>query len=209
MKKLLLFCISLFIAKTSISQNLQTIPKQLFSTNIGLVKLGTGDMYGLMIGMEYEKQFRPKLSWSTELATTIHDGSDLLLVKLDNGAEQDLSYRYTIAGAQIGMKLGYDLLRTNKIHFGIKAGLLARYQSSSLADDREILFPALTGYPLPVRILRNTEPQRTFAGGAILQLFARHSLKNNITIGAITGIQMDTNGDVMFPQLLLSIGKRF
>ncbi|MCF0075193.1 hypothetical protein LZD49_32220 [Dyadobacter sp. CY261] len=209
MRKILILFVCLLIVKSSLSQSIQAIPSQIFSSNLGLVKLGTGDSYGLMIGMEYERQFRPRFLWSTELATTIHDGADILKVKLDNLPEQDLSYRYTIAAIQIAGKIGYYFLRTNQFEIGGKAGLLARYQSSSLADDREVLFPALTGYPLPLRINRNTEPQRTFSGGVTLQIFARHNLKNNWTIGATTGLQLDTNGDVIFPQFLISIGKRF
>ncbi|WP_159466900.1 hypothetical protein [Dyadobacter sp. 3J3] len=209
MKKILFFSICLVISVNSFSQNTQSLPSRLLSTNLGLSKAGTGDIYGVMIGFEFEKQFRSKLSWSTELATSIHDGSDLLLVKVDNQPQQDMSYRYTTAGIQLAGKLGYHFVRTSRVDLGIKLGVLARYQSTSLSDDREILFPALTGYPLPVRILRNTEPQRTIAAGALMQLFARYTLKKNIAIGATTGLQMDTNGDVMFPAFALTIGKRF
>lgn len=209
MKTLLIFIISLLLTGTLFSQNIQPLPSRLLSTNIGLSKAGTSDIYGLIIGFEYEKQFRPRLSWSTEFATSIHDGSDHFLVTLDNQPQQDMSYRYTTAGIQLAGKLGYHFIRTKRADYGVKLGVLARYQSSSLSDDREILFPALTGYPLPVRILRNTEPQRTLAAGALLQLFARYTFKKNIAVGATVGLQVDTNGDVMFPALAITIGKRF
>ncbi|CAG4991301.1 hypothetical protein DYBT9275_00722 [Dyadobacter sp. CECT 9275] len=209
MRKIQILFVCLFIVKSSLSQSIQPFPRKIISSSIGLAKLGTGDSYGLMIGMEYERIFRQRLLWSTELATTIHDGADILKVKIDNLPEQDLSYRYTIAAVQVAGKIGYYFLRTNKFEMGGKAGLLVRFQSSSLADDREILFPALTGYPLPLRINRNTEPQRIVSAGGTLQIFARHNFTNNCAIGAITGLQLDTNGDVLFPQFLLSIGKRF
>lgn len=193
----------------SFAQSIQSLPSRFLSTNIGLSKAGTGDIYGLMIGFEYEKLFRPRLSWSTEFATSIHDGSDHLLVTIDNQPQQDMSYRYTTAGLQLAGKLGYHFVRTKRADYGVKLGVLARYQSSSLSGDSEILFPALTGYQLPVRILRNTDPQRTIAAGALLQLFARYTFKKNIVVGGTVGLQIDTNQDVMFPALAITIGKRF
>ncbi|MCF0054774.1 hypothetical protein [Dyadobacter sp. CY356] len=209
MKSIILSGLLLGFSGSLFGQSVYSLPARILSTNIGIGKAGTGDIYGVIVGFEYEKHFRPKLSWSTEFATSIHDGSDQLLVTLDNQPQQDMSYRYTTAGIQLAGKLGYHFVRTKQADFGIKLGILTRYQSSSLSDDREILFPALTGYPLPVRILRNTDPQRTLAAGALLQLFARYTFKKNILVGATAGFQMDTNGDVIFPAFAVTIGKRF
>lgn len=209
MKSKLLLSVIFLIHVNTFGQGIQSMPNRIFSTNIGLGKLGTGDKYGFMIGMEYEKQFRPKLSWSTELTTTIHDGYDLLVIEQSNGLKQDMSYRYTTAGVQLAGKLGYHFLRTKIADYGVKLGVLARYQSSSLANDREVIFPISTGYPFPVRILRNNDPQRTIAAGAILQAFTRYTFKKNITLGASIGLQIDTNQDVIFPAWALMIGKRF
>lgn len=181
----------------------------MLSANPGAGKLGTGDLYGVMVGFEYEKQFRPKLSWSTEVAMTIHDGEDLLIVKRDNFPQEDMSYRFTTAGIQWAGKIGYHVVRTKNADYGVKLGVAARYQSSSLSDDRELIFPAGTGLALPVRILRNTDPQRTIAAVALAQLFARYTFKGNIVVGLLTGLQIDTNQDVIFPQFSLTIGKRF
>ncbi|MCE7065215.1 hypothetical protein [Dyadobacter sp. CY326] len=209
MKKILLVVVVLLIHISVFGQGIPELPKQIFSANLGTGKSGTGDLYGLMVGFEYEQQFRPKLSWSTEFAMTIHDGEDLLLVQLDNFPREDMSYRFTTAGMQLAGKISYHAVRTKNADYGIKLGVAARYQSTSLADDREILFPVLTGYPLPVRILRNTEPQRTIAAVAITQLFARYTFRKNIVVGALAGLQLDTNGDVIFPQFSFSVGKRF
>lgn len=209
MKNLLLLIAGFLIHTNVFGQRTQELPKRILSANIGAGKHGTGDLYGLMVGFEYEKQFRPKLSWSTEFAMTIHDGEELLLVKLDNLPQEDMSYRFTTAGMQFAGKVGFHAVRTKNADIGIKLGVAARYQSTSLADDRVLLFPALTGYPFPLRILRNTEPQRTIAAVALTQLFARHTFGKDIVVGALTGLQLDTNGDVLFPQFSLSIGKRF
>ncbi|GGB78777.1 hypothetical protein [Dyadobacter sediminis] len=209
MKNILLWVVGFLLHTNAFGQGIQELPKRLLSTNIGAGKHGTGDLYGLMVGFEYEKQFRPKLSWSTELAMTIHDGEDLLLVQLDHSPQEDMSYRFTTAGMQLAGKIGYHAVRTKNADIGIKLGVAARYQSTSLADDRVLLFPALTGYPYPLRILRNTEPQRTIAAVAITQLFARYTFGKDIVVGALAGMQLDTNGDVIIPQFSISIGKRF
>ncbi|MCF0050671.1 hypothetical protein LXM25_11415 [Dyadobacter sp. LJ53] len=209
MKKILLVIVGSIIHICVLGQGVRELPGQMISAQLGAGKNGTGDLYGLMVGFEYEKLFRPKLSWSTELAMTIHDGEDQLLVQLDNFPQEDMSYRFTTAGMQLAGKIGYHAVRTKNADYGIKLGVGARYQSTSLADDREILFPALTGYPIPLRILRNTEPQRTIAAVALTQLFARYTFKRNIVAGALAGLQLDTNGDVIFPQFSFSIGKRF
>lgn len=209
MKNTLLVVAGLLIHISVFAQGNKELPKRIFSANLGAGKSGTGDLYGLMVGFEYEQQFRAKLSWSTEFGMTIHDGEDQLLVQLDNFPREDMSYRFTTAGMQLAGKIGYHAIRTKNADYGIKLGVAARYQSTSLADDREILFPALTGYPVPVRILRNYEPQRTIAGVALTQLFARYTFRKDIVVGALTGLQLDTNGDVIFPQFSLSVGKRF
>ncbi|WP_157488203.1 hypothetical protein [Dyadobacter crusticola] len=177
--------------------------------NAGLVKLGTGDMFGLMFGFSYEKKFSPRLSWLADLSTTIHDGADLMLVTIENQPTQDISYRYTIAGAQVGGKLAYDFIKSSKIDFGMRLGALLHYQSSSLADQRAIYFPIVTGYPLPLTVTIHREPQRTFALGGQAQLFGNYNVNRKLAIGASLGLQLDTNGDTMFPQLQVSVGRRF
>lgn len=193
----------------AISQNTRLMQTESLGINIGRGKLGTGDIQGLMLGVEYEKYFQKKISWSAELGMTIHDGSDLLLVTEANGEVHDLSYRYTTAGAQLVGKISYHFLRTKNWDMGIRIGGLFRYQSSSVPDDVTMLFPIATGLPVPVFINENTSPQRTYSVGGITQLFVSYTIKQKITLGLVTGLQLDTNGDTIFPQLSFTIGKRF
>ncbi|TLV02237.1 hypothetical protein FEN17_00935 [Dyadobacter luticola] len=193
----------------SFSQSPQPQPGRMLAVNIGTSKAGTGDMRGLVLGVEYEKRFRPKLSWSSELGMTIHDGEDLLIVTTDDGGQQDLSYRYTTAGAQLSGKLGWHFAKSEHIDVGLKLGGLVRYQSSSVASERAVLFPLATGYPLPLTINRNFDPQRTVSVGGVFQLFARYTFNKTWSLGALTGLQVDTNGDAFFPSLSLNIGRRF
>ncbi|GLU51022.1 hypothetical protein Dfri01_04830 [Dyadobacter frigoris] len=185
------------------------LPTQSLKLNIGRGKLGTGDIQGLMLGVEYERYFQKRLSWSTELGMTIHDGSDLLLVTEASGEVHDLSYRYTTAGAQLVGKIGYYFLRTKNWDMGVRIGGLFRYQSSSVPDDVTMLFPIATGLPVPIFINENTSPQRTYSVGGISQLFVSYTIKQKILLGLTTGLQLDTNGDTIFPQLSFTIGRRF
>lgn len=203
------FLLLAFLAIVTQSLRAQMLPNQALKLNIGRAKLGTGDIQGLMLGVEYEKFFQRKLSWSAELGMTIHDGSDLLLVTEATGKVHDLSYRYTTAGAQLAGKIGYHFLRTEKWNFGVRIGGLFRYQSSSVPDDMTTLFPIATGLPVPVFIGEHTSSQKTYSVGAVSQLFAGYTIRQKIILGITTGLQLDTNGDTMFPQLLLTVGRRF
>ncbi|WP_025762630.1 hypothetical protein [Dyadobacter tibetensis] len=208
-KNLLLLFIAFCNVHLAFSQNAPLIPNESLRFNIGRGRHGTGDVQGLVLGVEYEKYFRKKLSWSTEIGTTIHDGSDLLLVTEDNGEVHDLSYRYTTAGAQLVGKIGYHFLQKTNWDLGIRVGGFFRYQSSSVPDDLTMLFPIATGLPVPIFITEHITPQRTYSVGGLSQLFASYSIKQKIILGLTTGLQLDTNGDTIFPQLSFTIGRRF
>lgn len=209
MKKAILL-ITLIVSFQSLrAQTITEFPNRTLKLNVGRGKLGTGDIQGIMFSMEYEKYFRRKLAWSAEIGTTIHDGSDLFLVTEASGRIHDLSYRYTTAGVQLVGKIGYNFIKTKKIDIGIRFGGLFRYQSSSLADDITIIFPVVTGLPLPVSIIEHISPQRTYSVGGTSQLFASYAINQKIVLGLTTGLQLDTNGDTIFPQLSFTIGRRF
>lgn len=209
MKKFILFISIIFTFQQVSAQSNLPFPNESLKLNIGRGKLGTGDIQGLMFGVEYEKYFQRKLSWSIEIGTTIHDGYDLLLVTEADGKVRDLSYRYTAAGAQLVGKIGYNFIKTKNLDFGIKIGGLFRYQSSSVADDVTMIFPIATGLQIPIFINEHTSPQRTYSVGGITQLFASYTIKQKIILGLTTGFQADTNGDTIFPQLSFTIGRRF
>lgn len=209
MKYILIAVAGLMAHFGTCAQGVPDPPRRMISANLGAGKHGTGDLYGLIVGFEYEQAFRPRLSWSTEFAATVHDGEDQLLVKRDNFPQEDMSYRFTTAGMQLAGKIGFHAFRTRIADVGVKLGAGVRYQSSSLADDSELIFPIATGYPVPVRVLRNTQPQRTIAAVGVLQLFARYTLRRNFALGGLLGGQVDTNGDTIIPQFSLTIAKRF
>lgn len=209
MKKTVLFTILIFSFQLAPAQNLPEFPTRTIKLNIGKSRHGSGDIPGVMVGIEYEKHFLRKLSLSSEIGFTIHDGSDLLLVTQTNGQVLDLSNRYTTAGIQLNEKFGYNFFKTKKYDFGIRLGGLFRYQSSSLEDASTTYSPYLTGLPYPITVNEHTSPQRTYSVGVISQLFASYTINQKIILGVTTGLQLDTNGDTIFPQLSFTIGRRF
>ena len=107
------------------------------------------------------------------------------------------------------VKIGYNFVKTKNLDFGVRLGVLFRYQSSSVPDDVTMIFPIATGLPVPIFINENMSPQRTYSVGAMSQLFASYIIQQKIILGLTTGLQLDTNGDTIFPQLAFTIGRRF
>lgn len=169
---------------------------------------GTGDMKGISFNTEYQQYFKKKISWSLGLGGTIHDGSFPVFFTDPSGNNIDGSIRYVTAGVQVFSHLGYSILKTNEHQFQIRFGGLIRYQSSSYYDDVTVLYPIATGLPVPVNIFQNSTPQKTFAFGGSGQILYNYTLKGNIVVGILTGIQTDTNGDTI-TQLSIIIGKKF
>ncbi len=201
--------ITLFLLLVSKSIFSQTkTPTQKVQVIFGRSSHGTGDMRGISFATEYENYFKNKFSWAIALGGTIHDGFEPLFYADTRGRAIDGSIRYTTAGLQISSHFGYDFIRTIKHEFQFKAGGLLRYQSSSYFDELQINYPTGTGFPVPVIILENKTPQKTYTAGASFQLLYHYTFKNNLCIGILGGFQLDTNGDNI-SQLSLIIGKRF
>jgi hypothetical protein len=69
-------------------------------------------------------------------------------------------------------------LYKNSVHkVGLQLGGLLRYQTSSYYDAIDVLYPALTGLPIPVTIIINKTPQKTFSIGSTAQFYHTYSVK--------------------------------
>jgi hypothetical protein len=165
-------------------------------------------MRGLIFNTEYVKNFRKNLSWVASVGGTIHDGFIPNYFTSPNGTEIDGSIRYTTAGVQATNHIGYSVIKRNDNQLELRAGALLRYQSSSYYDIVSINYPAGTGLPIPVIVFIHENPQRTFAIGGSAQIFYNYSITPKILLGALAGLQTDTNGDTI-TQLSLSIGRKF
>ena len=171
---------------------------------------GTGDMGGLAFSTEFQKFFKPRLTWSLSLDGSIHSRDFPIFFNSATNPNQiiDGSIRSTTAGVQVAGHLGYNILKSKQQDFQCRIGALLRYQSSSYYDGVQVLYPPLTGLPIPVNVFDNTTPQNTYAVGGSIQLLYNYTLKNDLTIGPLVGFQIDTNGDAL-SQISLTIGKRF
>ena len=196
---------SLIVAIILFSQtNAQT---KLLQFSAGTNFNGTGDSFGFSFFTEYSKKFKKKLTWSASVGGTINDGFNFLLYEYPQGRQNDGSLRYTIAGFQAASHIGYSLIGTKVHDFQVRLGSVIRYQSAS-SSIGSIYFPPVSGLPFPVTNIINYSPQRTLALGGSGQLVYNYTLKNNICLGVLAGLQFDTQGDTI-SQLMFTIGKRF
>jgi hypothetical protein len=207
MRYVFTFCLLLF-SNLSFCQQKNNLKERNISFSAGRSKHGTGDIRGLIFNTEYSRNLKQKLSWIVGVGGTIHDGVIPNFFTSPNGTEIDGSIRYTTAGVQATNQIGYSFINTNENQLELKAGALLRYQSSSFYDDVTIYYPAATGLPIPVILFVNQTPQKSFAVGGCAQIFYTYSITPKIIIGALAGLQTDTNGDTI-TQLSLSIGRRF
>jgi hypothetical protein len=191
------------------SQQKQSLEsEQLLQVTIGSSFHGSGDMKGVMINTGYSKYIRKRIAWSFLLGATVHDKSHPLFYTAPNGENIDGSVRITAGGLQLASHLGYSVIKAKRHQFEIRAGGLVRYQSSSIINDLSILHPGGTGFPIPVLVIRNFDPQRTFTVGASTQLFYNYRISQKISIGLLAGFQLDSFGDVV-RHTSFSVGRNF
>lgn len=199
----------LLVVKASLGQKKQFFNlKQELTVTVGRSFHGTGDLRGVIITTGYTKNLKNRLGLNISLGGTLHDGSQPLFFVNPTGQNIDGSIRYTTGGLQFASHLGYSLIKTTNHCFQVRAGGLLRYQSSSVYDGIAILYPAGTGYPVPVIVFNNTSPQRTFSIGVSTQLFYNYNINNKISVGLLAGFQIDSHGDVI-RQTCISVGRRF
>jgi hypothetical protein len=175
----------------------------------GWSKHGSGDLKGFYYGFNYGKYFKPKLSWQVSVEGNMYDGFfPLYYTNPNGGAVVDGSYRYSIAGLQVGYNGRYSFVKTANHETIVSIGAFVRYQSSSASDAITVIYPIATNLPIPVFYFENETPVRTVAVGAYPKIEYNYTLKKKIIIGIIAGFQFDTNGDNIM-NLSLTLGKRF
>lgn len=204
--RLLCLLISLLLATVLRGQN--SLPTRQLQFYTGPSFNGTGDIIGFAFDTEYGKYFKKQSSWYVGIGGTIHDKQWSIFYNDGEGNQVDGSVRATIAAVQVSGLYGYSFVRNEMNEFVVKIGPLLRYQSSSYWDGLVQYQPAGTGFPIPVVSFFNTSPQRTFAIGGNLGFAYNYTISKKISIGILTELQLDTNGDTI-TQCLLSIGRRF
>lgn len=184
----------MFVSVTSFSQS--SLPGKQISLLGGYGRSGTGDLPGFMFGAEYSAYFKEKISWAIGFGGFFYDGEDPDFITNNIYSRSNGSLRYTTAGLQVTGHIGFCLIR-NRVHeIQLRPGVLVKYQSASL-DGYSILYPVATGYPEPLVSFFNSNPQRTIAAGASAQAKYDYTIGNKISMGALAGIQTDTEGDLI------------
>jgi hypothetical protein len=177
---------------------------------VGLAKSkhGLGDVSGLAFNTELSWRQHKSIYWTATVGGSIHDGEKALLYTAPAGNTVDGSIRHTTAGVQASWGPGYQFFKHTRHEAGLNLGVLLRYQSTSYFDVVTILYPPITGLPIPVVYFENLTPARSFALGGKGGISYSFITRRNLVFRLSGEFQIDTNGDVL-SQTGLTFGKRF
>lgn len=177
--------------------------------SFGRSKHFTGDVPGFFLSAEYAKQIKSKLNFHVALTATIHDDvTELFYTYPWDNTIIDGSIRNVTAAFQVEGLASYAVLKAGTSNLSVAFGPLLRYQSSSLANATGITYPAATGWPIPLIDFKHTDPMRTLAVGASLQLRYQYHLTKKFSVGLLAGYQLDSNGDNVV-RLGITLARRF
>lgn len=184
------------------------LPREAIQALLGFSHHGSGDMKGISFGAEYTWYLSHKFSLNINLLGTIHHSRHYYsYTHPTSQTTTDTEVRFTTGGAQLGINAQLSVLRSLHHEILFSLGGFGRYQSAS-PDSYSMYPPQATGYPEFLFSLYSFEPHNTFSPGVLLQFHYNFTFNNNMILGLKTGIQTDTNGDLI-PQAGLTIGKRF
>ncbi|NJL13217.1 MAG: hypothetical protein HC913_09605 [Microscillaceae bacterium] len=205
MKKVILVLAAIYLSYSSAAQEL---PKRMANFHIGRTMHGSGDIMGVSLGFTYNHYFTKRISGFTDFGFSIHDGSEPIFYENREGRLVNGSILYTTAGIQQNIGVMYSFVRTRRHELQTRLSGVFRYQSTSLFDSAETLYPPITGLPFPVTVFVNELPPRTFAVGAALGLGYNYSFGEKYSLGLLANFQIDSNGDTIAGYFLTS-GYRF
>lgn len=205
--KRFLFIFSILFVTSIFSQ--QTTKKSNLEAHFNWARHGTGDINGFLYGVNYQQNFGKKIYWVVGFEGTFHDDPQGVPLSFEyQGKTFNSDIRYVIAGMQLIGGVKYNLIQSDKHSVGVSIFTLLRYQADSINDVIVTSYPANTNLPIPVRILINEEPSRTFAVGGIIRLHYSYTFGKNFYAGIQAGFQADTNEDNII-QAGLKFGKTF
>lgn len=172
---------------------------------------GSGDIPGYSYGFNFKSFFTKNIFWNVGFEGTLHDTEQRPFIWEDeNGNVYNSTLHDVIGGFQLVFGIGYHIINSTHHKFGINLNTFGRYQATSVNYSQEIQYPALTGFPVPIRFIFNPEsqPERTIALGGAFKIFYDFKFNNNFTIGLMGAFQTDTNGDAI-PYAAIRLGKYF
>lgn len=205
--KFLLVIAAVFLWSDSIGQ-IQPKPNSNFlQIDMGLSTHATGDMPGYGLNVSYRKYWRKNIHFAFGVGMTMHSGVFPIYYSDDMGNQVDASYRYGSGGLQLSGKFGISVYRNSKNDLGLQVGTIGRYQTSSYYDEINVLYPNLTGLPIPVTAIINKSNQKTISIGGIGQVYYNYFINEKVFIGFTPILQIDSEGNII-SQLMLSSGFR-
>jgi hypothetical protein len=198
MKVFTIFLLLPFFFSLSFSQSRnETIPVHSFLYySAGRAFTGSGDLSGLYMSTGYSKDFK---HWnvSGEIAVNHFSGEQPLYYNNPLNANEviDGSIRYNTFGIQANFVGSYRIISRQKHSMNIGLGPILRYQSTSIPDVYDILYPAITNLSIPVIYYQNYESQNSYEVGGMIKLGYHYYLSKKINLGASFSFQTDTNED--------------
>lgn len=191
----ILICLFLF-SFNCFSQNV--IEQSTVSAEFGRNMHGTGDISGFNFGLRFNKYLNKRFDLITAFEANLNDSAATPFIWEDpNGNVYDSTLHDVLAGFQLNIGLGFNIINSNKHKFGINPSVYGRYQANSVLGDRIIDYPILTGYPVPIRYLIRNEPGRTYAIGGSIRLYYNYRINSKYFVGVNPGFQNDSRGDTM------------
>lgn len=195
----------LFYIITSISFAQEKKSGQQFSiiADFGLNRHGTGDISGYSYGLRLHKPVSKKLDLIVAFEANLNDDKDLPFTVEDlNGNIDDGTLHDVLAGFQLNFGIGFNIVNNEKHKFGLNPSVFGRYQANS-ALSTNIDFPAITGFPVPIRTLTRNDPGRTYAVGYSVRLYYHYKISDQFLVGISPGFQNDSRGDTMILTTLM------
>ncbi|MFV9482273.1 hypothetical protein ACNI3T_00470 [Christiangramia sp. ASW11-125] len=207
MSKKICFLLILFISFSSIySQEYNT--NNTISAEFGGSRHGSGDIRGFTYAFRYNKILNKRFDLTISFEGNLNDGEGFPFTWEDpnTGRIYDSTPHNVVAGFQLNGGIAFNIINSKKHKFGLNPSVFGRYQATSLFDMIVTDYPALTGFPVPIRYYYRENPGNTLAVGGSVRLYYNYRISDKYFIGLNPGLQFDTNGDtILFANLSIGL----
>lgn len=195
MKKTLLLLCLLFCLTFQFS-NAQTT----LTTSAGLSFHGSGDLIGYGISFGMEKQVKNRLLLNINIRTTANHGEHQLWFDY-RGESYNSSYRIVTAGTQLEVLPTFEIVRSKFFNLRFHLGGVARYQVSNYYPTVIFLYPALTGFEIPLISLdidNENDRFKQLSVGYLAQISTQFRISEKSKLGLALIMQNDNEGDLIW-----------
>ena len=200
-----------FLTFTTIAHSQETYLRNTITGEFGLNKHGSGDITGFTYGVRYNHVLNKTFDLIFSFEATLNDREDreFLWEDPNNGNIYNSTPHDVNAGFQTNVGIGLNVINSKKHKFGINPSIFGRYSANSLFDMYSTDYPALTGFPVPIRYYYRDEAGNgnVLTAGASLRLFYNYRISDKYFIGINPGFQLDLYGDaILFTTLSFGLG---